>query len=290
MDQPRATSRSRLQRLSLVVVACCSTVLRQITDYDSTTTTRRGPHTARFTSPAYVKKYWPFCKVLAESGGCNQPSNTGATHSFQGVQDVQTCGGLQRNMFRFRIVMLGQRSVIGHLGHFTMLGSIPNIPLSLLRPECPMTAKDDHAIQPLLLCNRYRCALGIKSTLQALEGTMRELSINMRLEFEQWLEKEKVHLRTLLKEPLQETLEMEYYQKLVNLQDVEQRVAAILGVQAPFITEAHSSYVQAAQATRCIETQHRHAQELQVNTLTSFGLGWSPVGWRAMRGGSQPWL
>jgi hypothetical protein len=50
---------------------------------------------------------------------------------------------------------------------------------------------------------------------------MRELSVNTRLEFEQWLEKEKVHLRTLSKEPLQETLEMEYYQKLVNLQDVE---------------------------------------------------------------------
>jgi hypothetical protein len=73
----------------------------------------------------------------------------------------------------------------------------------------------------LLLCSRYRRALGIKSTLQALEATMRELGVNTHLEFEQWLEKEKAHLRTLSKEPLQETLEMEYYQKLVNLQDVE---------------------------------------------------------------------
>ncbi|KAJ7906808.1 hypothetical protein B0H13DRAFT_2504858 [Mycena leptocephala] len=130
-------------------------------------------------------------------------------------------------------------------------------------------AFDTYQNLSLLLCNRYRRALGIKSTLQALEGTMRELGVNTRLEFEQWLEKEKAHLRTLSKEPLQETLEMEYYQKLVNLQDVEQRVAAILGVQAPFITEAHSSYAQAAQATWRVETQRRHAQELQVNTLAA---------------------
>ncbi|KAJ7875013.1 hypothetical protein B0H13DRAFT_2236144 [Mycena leptocephala] len=108
-------------------------------------------------------------------------------------------------------------------------------------------AFDTYQNLSLLLCNRYRRALAIKSTLQVLEGTMRELGVNTQLEFEQWLEKEKAHLRTLSKEWLQKTLEMEYYQKLVNLQDVEY----------------------AAQATRRVETQHRHMQELQVNTLAA---------------------
>lgn len=50
---------------------------------------------------------------------------------------------------------------------------------------------------------------------------MRELGVNTRLDFGQWLEKEKAHLRTLSKEPMRETLEMEYYQKLMNLNDIE---------------------------------------------------------------------
>jgi len=34
--------------------------------------------------------------------------------------------------------------------------------------------------------------------------------------FHQWLEEERVYLSSLVKEPMQETLEMEYYQRLVN--------------------------------------------------------------------------
>ncbi|KAJ7823422.1 hypothetical protein B0H14DRAFT_3730239 [Mycena olivaceomarginata] len=45
--------------------------------------------------------------------------------------------------------------------------------------------------------------------------------------FEMWLEKEKVYLNALRKEPEQETLQMEYYQKLVNLQDQEARLTKI---------------------------------------------------------------
>ncbi|KAJ6593718.1 hypothetical protein B0H19DRAFT_916404 [Mycena capillaripes] len=113
----------------------------------------------------------------------------------------------------------------------------------------------------LLLCNRYRRALSMKSTLQALEAAMQELGVSVRLEFEEWLEKEKAHLRTLSKEPLQETLEMEYYQKLVNLQDIE--------YVSFFPFHGTSGYAQAAQATRRIETQRRHAQELRDKALAA---------------------
>jgi hypothetical protein len=35
--------------------------------------------------------------------------------------------------------------------------------------------------------------------------------------FEKWLDEERVYLKGLQKEPITETLETEYYQKLVNL-------------------------------------------------------------------------
>jgi hypothetical protein len=39
--------------------------------------------------------------------------------------------------------------------------------------------------------------------------------------FQAWLKEEHTYLKLLSKEPLQETLEMEYLQKLVNLQGSE---------------------------------------------------------------------
>ncbi|KAJ7270013.1 hypothetical protein B0H12DRAFT_997107, partial [Mycena haematopus] len=123
----------------------------------------------------------------------------------------------------------------------------------------------------LLLCNKYQRALKIKATEPALRDTMRELGVASRTEFEDWLAKEKAHLRTLSREPLQETLEMEYYQKLVNLGDIEwvqSRVSGILGVERPFIpAEGETGYAEAAKATRRIETQRRHVLEQHEKAL-----------------------
>jgi hypothetical protein len=155
--------------------------------------------------------------------------------------------------------------------------------------------KEFTAIQPeffpaLLLCSKYRRTLEIKSTYSALRQSMRELGVQLRDEFETWRTKEKAHLRSLSKEPEQETLEMEYFQKLVNLRDTEyvplpsfhlaipsflthacrERVATILGVERPFVpTENEADYTQAAKATQRIETQRRHALELQVKALAA---------------------
>jgi hypothetical protein len=54
-----------------------------------------------------------------------------------------------------------------------------------------------------------------------LREAMASLGVESRSVFETWLEKEKAYLNALRKEPEQETLQMEYYQKLVNLQDQE---------------------------------------------------------------------
>jgi flagellar motility protein MotE (MotC chaperone) len=63
--------------------------------------------------------------------------------------------------------------------------------------------------------------LKIKEGLPALNEAMRVLHVSTRAEFETWLEKEKQYLQSMNKEPLEETQEMEYHQKLVNLHDSE---------------------------------------------------------------------
>ncbi|KAJ7898204.1 hypothetical protein B0H14DRAFT_3080808 [Mycena olivaceomarginata] len=96
-----------------------------------------------------------------------------------------------------------------------------------------------------VLANKYRRALKIKATLPMLRETMASLGVGTRSVFETWLEKEKTYLNSLTKEPAQETLQMEYYQKLVNLHDHE-------GSQ-----------------TQRIETQRQHAAELVSKTLAA---------------------
>ncbi|KAJ7871910.1 hypothetical protein B0H13DRAFT_2236318 [Mycena leptocephala] len=136
------------------------------------------------------------------------------------------------------------------------------------------------------LCNKYRRALEIKATHTSLHDAMRELSVHSRDEFEAWRAKEKAHLRTLSKELPEETLEMEYYQKLVNLQDAEyvppffmpscsplmrrcrERVATIVGVEPLFVPVQNAAgYGEAVKATQRLETQWRHALELQAKAL-----------------------
>ena len=46
---------------------------------------------------------------------------------------------------------------------------------------------------------------------------MAEQGIESKATFSSWLAEEKTYLLSLSKEPIQETLEMEYYQQLVNL-------------------------------------------------------------------------
>ncbi|KAJ7813877.1 hypothetical protein B0H14DRAFT_3090238 [Mycena olivaceomarginata] len=96
-----------------------------------------------------------------------------------------------------------------------------------------------------VLANKYRRALKIKATLPMLRETMASLGVETRSVFETWLEKEKTYLNSLTKEPAEETLQMEYYQKLVNLHDHEQVL------------------------TQRIETQRRHATEVVSKTLAA---------------------
>ena len=72
------------------------------------------------------------------------------------------------------------------------------------------------------LLNNYKQALNILDEgPRALEQAMNDLHISDKKVFESWLEEERAYLRGLRKEPEEETLQMEYWQKLVNLQGSE---------------------------------------------------------------------
>ncbi|KAJ7747908.1 hypothetical protein DFH07DRAFT_869390 [Mycena maculata] len=105
-------------------------------------------------------------------------------------------------------------------------------------------AFDTYQSLSLVMCSKYRRALEIKATYGALREAMRDLGVESREVFETWLESEKTYLRTLSREPLEETMEMEYYQKL--------------GARHGRLR---------SKATRRLETQRRHALELHAKAL-----------------------
>ncbi|KAJ7707057.1 hypothetical protein B0H14DRAFT_3643874 [Mycena olivaceomarginata] len=120
----------------------------------------------------------------------------------------------------------------------------------------------------VVIGNKYRRALKIKAGLPALQDAMRSLNVESRDVFETWLAKEKQYLRSLSKEPMEETLEMEYYQKLVNWQEHERCVREMRELAAPFIPPTtDTSYAEAAKETRRVETKQCHALEVANKSL-----------------------
>jgi hypothetical protein len=70
----------------------------------------------------------------------------------------------------------------------------------------------------MFLWNNYKQALQIiKESPPLIDRAMKDLGILNTGVFETWLQEERKYLQGLKKEPAEETLQMEYYQKLVNL-------------------------------------------------------------------------
>ncbi len=70
------------------------------------------------------------------------------------------------------------------------------------------------------LVNNYQQALGILAGEPALHESMKALKCQESM-FPKWLDEERAYLQSLSTEPLQETLEMEYYSRLIELNALE---------------------------------------------------------------------
>ncbi|KAJ7226560.1 hypothetical protein C8J57DRAFT_1535043 [Mycena rebaudengoi] len=118
-------------------------------------------------------------------------------------------------------------------------------------------AFDTYQFLSLLLANKYKRALELKHTAPALKETMCQLSIDSSETFAGWLAAEMECLRSLSKEPLEETLTMEYYKKLVNLAERTERMQNIMAVTiAPVDVADQQNYADTAKRTHHVESQH----------------------------------
>ncbi|KAI0038356.1 hypothetical protein FA95DRAFT_1567791 [Auriscalpium vulgare] len=114
------------------------------------------------------------------------------------------------------------------------------------------------------LLNNYKQAAEILgSAPTALAKAMDDLGITEASAFETWRQEEKTYLDNLATEPLIETLEMELYQKLVNLVEVESKLTAVRA--APWVTATLGT----RDTTLIGETARRHAIEARDNALSA---------------------
>ncbi|KAJ3775255.1 hypothetical protein FB446DRAFT_638291 [Lentinula raphanica] len=104
------------------------------------------------------------------------------------------------------------------------------------------------------IVDNYKQALEIEATRPALAKTMTDLGIPSVETFNQWLEEERDYLNSLKKEPPEETLQMEYYKKLVKLQDAESKLSTSTSLWVHYTPDSIDQ-------TSKIETQRRHALE-----------------------------
>ncbi|KAJ7767067.1 hypothetical protein B0H14DRAFT_3509890 [Mycena olivaceomarginata] len=115
---------------------------------------------------------------------------------------------------------------------------------------------DTYQSLSLLLVTKYKCTLEVRRTWTALKETMVKLGVQDVSVFEDWLKLEKACLDELSTEPLEETLKMEYYQKL-----------RVYQLCVAYEDPSQQDYQQNTSATRRLETQRRHAMELRNKIL-----------------------
>ncbi|KXN83359.1 hypothetical protein AN958_01534 [Leucoagaricus sp. SymC.cos] len=107
------------------------------------------------------------------------------------------------------------------------------------------------------LVNNYHQALEIITDEPTLLEGMQDESIESFQVFEDWLKEEKEYLSGLATEPQEETLQMDYYQKLVNLEQRQQELEAVERNWKVLSTDPNSPEVIAEE--KALRTCHRRA-------------------------------
>ncbi|RDB14988.1 hypothetical protein Hypma_016140 [Hypsizygus marmoreus] len=107
------------------------------------------------------------------------------------------------------------------------------------------------------LINNYKQAIDLLNSQAVLDKQMADQNVGSMKVFEQWLAEEKAYLLGLSKEPLEETLQMKYYQKLVNLNVSQKALDAVVAVWVEIIPETYG----ARDFTASKKTDGRHALE-----------------------------
>ncbi|KAH7904631.1 hypothetical protein BJ138DRAFT_1138490 [Hygrophoropsis aurantiaca] len=116
------------------------------------------------------------------------------------------------------------------------------------------------------LYNNYKQALQILNDGRvSLPRAMQKLNISDTNTFDQWLEEEKTYLSGLQYEPIEETLQMEYWKKLVNL--TAHKTELDDAMHAWDIVSTPAGYNQDVATTTKREAARRHAIERYDNSV-----------------------
>lgn len=105
--------------------------------------------------------------------------------------------------------------------------------------------------------NNYKQALKTLDKQDALVGRMKQAGLTTPKVFEEWMKEEAEYLQSLSKEPPKETLTMEYYQKLVELEEVSAVVKDALDEWVGYVPNSRED------KTLALERARRHSRESQ---------------------------
>ncbi|KAG1724205.1 uncharacterized protein EDB91DRAFT_1239991 [Suillus paluster] len=112
------------------------------------------------------------------------------------------------------------------------------------------------------LYHNYKQALNIICDSQiTLPKLMQDINVTEESTFNEWLKEEKVYLQGLCTEPELKTLQMEYWQKLVNLSASKNELDTASSLWAMSTPSNAHSLASDESVTRRLETTRRHALE-----------------------------
>ena len=150
-----------------------------------------------------------------------------------GLEDLEGCerffskSNALASSLRYTSVFHRQQKMIEFMKHmdnfetYSNLSTYPSI-LARLTGAIPyLLAQFADSCIGEFLVNNYRQALDILKGESALKKAMVDHGIADIAVFGEWLAEEREYLQGLTTEPIRETQEMEYYQKLVNLRASE---------------------------------------------------------------------
>ncbi|KAJ7068499.1 hypothetical protein C8F01DRAFT_1017912 [Mycena amicta] len=117
-----------------------------------------------------------------------------------------------------------------------------------------------------LFTSKYKEVARVLGTKDALRLALSKMGVSTD-EVEGWLEKEKEFLASVSKEPLEETLRMDYYNALLMLYDrhLQKSLEEAVGVLAP------GDYHGDVSVTQKMETQARHARDALMKVVDMVG-------------------
>ena len=119
---------------------------------------------------------------------------------------------------RYATIFHRQQAIVNYMRHVDEFETYANLS-KVFSALCNKSSTDSFIGK--FIVDNYKQALEILQTEAPLRAVMKRHGITDPTIFRTWLDEEKMYLSDLLREPPEETLEMEYYERLVQLSNCQ---------------------------------------------------------------------